>query len=228
MLKLLLIEDDLAIQTMLVNFFEGKQYDISAVTTGKGAIDLLHKKLADIIVLDWMLPDTDGLQWLKYIREEPLFKEIPVLMLTAKCTEKDKIDGLNTGADDYMTKPVSLKELDARIKALLRRSQGINKDNIIIRGPLKLNLAAMSVALISNEQVIKMSINEIKLLHVLMKKKERIYSRTELLDQVWGLNNFIDERTVDVHILRLRKALKPYKMDYLVQTVRGAGYLFSD
>ncbi|MCL4108313.1 UNVERIFIED_CONTAM: hypothetical protein GTU68_065341 [Idotea baltica] len=187
---------------------------------------ILTDKNPDLILLDWMLPDTSGPEIIKKIRKNKIQKEIPILMLTARAEETDKIKGLDVGADDYMTKPVSLKELDARIKALIRRSQGLNVDTTISRGTMLINLENNSL-LINNQEVV-IGQTEFRLLHYFMRKPERIHSRSQLLDQVWGQSTFIDERTVDVHILRLRKILKPYNLDTMLKTVRGAGYRFSE
>jgi two-component system phosphate regulon response regulator PhoB len=147
-------------------------------------------------------------------------------MLTARAEEMDKIKGLDSGADDYMTKPVSLKELDARIKALIRRSQGLSVDTTITRGVIVIDLENNS--LLIDNKIVNMGQTEFRLLHYFMRKPERIHSRSQLLDQVWGQSTFIDERTVDVHILRLRKILKPLGLDKMLKTVRGAGYRFTE
>ncbi len=190
------------------------------------SFEVLADKNPDLIVLDWMLPDISGPKIIRQIRNNKIQKDIPILMLTARAEEVDKIKGLDVGADDYMTKPVSLKELDARIKALIRRSQGLSVDTTITRGLMVIDLENNTL-LINNENV-SIGQTEFRLLHYFMRKPERIHSRSQLLDQVWGQSTFIDERTVDVHILRLRKILKPFGLDKMLKTVRGAGYRFTE
>ena len=226
MFEVLLVEDDPAIREMLQSFLLSKNYKIKAAESGGVCFELLAEKNPDLILLDWMLPDTSGPEIIKKIRSNKIQKDIPILMLTARAEESDKIKGLDVGADDYMTKPVSLKELDARIKALIRRSQGLNVDTTITRGNMLINLENNTL-LINNEDVV-IGQTEFRLLHYFMRKPERIHTRSQLLDQVWGQSTFIDERTVDVHILRLRKILKPYDLDKMLLTVRGAGYRFTE
>jgi two-component system phosphate regulon response regulator PhoB len=226
MLTLLIVEDDPAIRMMLNRFLLGKKFSVKEAADGKQALSILGNINPDLIVLDWMLPDLSGPQIIKKIRKNPVQQDIPIIMLTAKAEEADKIEGLEIGADDYMTKPVSLEELHARIRALIRRSQRLNEDKTI-----KYNKVAIdpenNILTINNKNV-KIGLTEFKLLHYLMRTPDRLHSRSQLLDQVWGQGTYLDERTVDVHILRLRKILKPYGEDKRVQTVRGAGYRFSE
>lgn len=226
MFEVLLVEDDHAIREMLQGFLQTKNYKVKAAESGEVAFELLAEKLPDLIVLDWMLPDKSGPDIIREIRKNDIQKDIPILMLTARAEEMDKVKGLDVGADDYMTKPVSLKELNARIKALIRRSQGLSVDKTISRGPLVINLE--NHTLLVNNVNVDIRQAEFRLLHYFMRKPERIHSRMQLLDQVWGQSTFIDERTVDVHILRLRKVLKPFDVDGMLKTVRGVGYLFTE
>lgn len=226
MFEVLLVEDDHAIREMLQVFLISKNYKVKAAESGGVAFELLADKNPDLIVLDWMLPDTSGPEIIQKIRKDKIQREIPILMLTARAEEMDKVKGLEVGADDYMTKPVSLKELDARIKALIRRSQGLSVEKTITRGPMIINLD--NNALLINNVNVDIGQTEFRLLHYFMRKPERIHSRAQLLDQVWGQSTFIDERTVDVHILRLRKILKPFGVDEMIKTVRGAGYRFTE
>ena len=225
MFTLLIVEDDTAIREMLTHFLTTKGFDIKSAEDGKQTLEILRESTPDLILLDWMLPDTQGPSLLKKIRRKNTQSDIPIIMLTARAEETDKIEGLNVGADDYMTKPVSLHELHARINALLRRAQGLNEDKIILRGSIKLD-PDNNILKIKDETV-KIGQIEFRLLHFFLQNPERLYSRTQLLDRVWGQNTFIEERTVDVHVLRLRKVLKPYGMDRNVQTVRGVGYRYS-
>lgn len=226
MLTLLLVEDDHAIRVMLHRFLASKNYLVKDAEDGEQALEILGKSNPDLILLDWMLPDISGPMLIKKIRRSPVHKEIPILMLTARSEEADKVEGLNVGADDYMTKPVSLQELQARVGALIRRSQGLNEDKTIQKGILALDPENNELKI--NGDTVKIAQTEFRLLHYLMRKPDRLHSRAQLLDQVWGQSAFIEERTVDVHILRLRKLLKPYGVDNMVQTIRGAGYRFSD
>ena len=226
MFEVLLVEDDPAIREMLQTFLLSKNYKVKVAESGGVSFEILADKNPDLIVLDWMLPDISGPKIIRQIRNNKIQKDIPILMLTARAEEVDKIKGLDVGADDYMTKPVSLKELDARIKALIRRSQGLSVDTTITRGPMVIDLENNTL-LINNENV-SIGQTEFRLLHYFMRKPERIHSRSQLLDQVWGQSTFIDERTVDVHILRLRKIIKPFGLDKMLKTVRGAGYRFTE
>ncbi len=226
MFEVLLVEDDPAIREMLQTFLLSKNYKVKVAESGGVSFEILADKNPDLIVLDWMLPDISGPKIIRQIRNNKIQKDIPILMLTARAEEVDKIKGLDVGADDYMTKPVSLKELDARIKALIRRSQGLSVDTTITRGPMVIDLENNTLR-INNENV-SIGQTEFRLLHYFMRKPKRIHSRSQLLDQVWGQSTFIDERTVDVHILRLRKILKPFGLDKMLNTVRGAGYRFTE
>jgi len=226
MFEVLLVEDDPAIREMLQTFLLSKNYKVKVAESGGVSFEILADKNPDLILLDWMLPDTSGPEIIKKIRNNKIQKDIPILMLTARAEEADKIKGLDSGADDYMTKPVSLKELDARIKALIRRSQGLSVDTTITRGAIVIDLE--NNTLLINNEIVSIGQTEFRLLHYFMRKPERIHSRSQLLDQVWGQSTFIDERTVDVHILRLRKILKPFGLDKMLKTVRGAGYRFTE
>ena len=226
MLTLLIVEDDSAIRTMLARFLLGKNFTVKEAENGEQALTILGNINPDIILLDWMLPDLSGPQIIKKIRKNPVQRDIPIIMLTARSEETDKIEGLDAGADDYMTKPVSLQELYARIRALIRRSQGLNEDKTINKCGIVLD--PENNVLTVNGSIVKIGLTEFKLLHYLMRTPERLHSRSQLLDQVWGQGVYIDERTVDVHILRLRKALKPHSVENTVKTVRGVGYRFSE
>ena len=224
MYTLLLVEDDHAIREMLKMFLMTKKYTVLEAENGATALQHLNQTNPDLLVLDWMLPDTDGLQLMQKIRETSVHKDLPILMLTARAEETDKIKGLDKGADDYMTKPVSLKELDARIRALIRRAQGLNQQKLLSLGNILLDPENKEVKI--HGELIKISTMEYKLLYFFMKNPDRLYSRKQLLDSVWGQTAFIEERTVDVHIMRLRKTLKEHQIDKMLETVRGMGYRF--
>jgi len=226
MFEILIVEDDQAISDMLESFLLSKNYKVKIAKSGEVCFEILSDKNPDLMLLDWMLPDTSGPDIIKKIRKNDIQKHIPILMLTARAEEADKIQGLDVGADDYMTKPVSLKELDARIKALIRRSQGLNVDTTLNRGLLTINLDNNTLSI--NDESVDIGQTEFRLLYFFMRTPERIHSRSQLLDQVWGQGSFIDERTVDVHILRLRKVLKLYQCENMIKTVRGLGYRLTE
>lgn len=224
MFSLLIVEDDKAIRDMLRMFLESHNYKVLEAVSGKQAISTLDQSTPDLMILDWMLPDMDGLSVIKAVRNNSVQRELPVLMLTARAEEADKIKGLDFGADDYMTKPVSLRELDARARALIRRSQGLNTKNQLTLGRITISPENKTVTI--DGEAVKISGKEYRLLHFFMKSPERIYSRAQLLDYVWGQTVYVEERTVDVHVMRLRKILKAHHADKMLQTVRGAGYRF--
>ncbi|MFB1034519.1 MAG: phosphate regulon transcriptional regulator PhoB, partial [Sinobacterium sp.] len=179
----------------------------------------------DLILLDWMLPGGTGVQLAKKLKQHEYARDIPIIMLTARGEEEDKIRGLEAGADDYVTKPFSPKELIARVKAVIRRVSPTSSEDAIDYQGLKLD--PLSHRVTSNEIPIDMGPTEFKLLHFFMTHTERVYSREQLLDNVWGTNVYVEDRTVDVHIRRLRKSLSEFSHDSMIQTVRGAGYRFS-
>jgi two-component system phosphate regulon response regulator PhoB len=222
--RILLVEDEHSIREM-VSFALGQEgYVIDEAENGDAAEMQMANNLPDLILLDWMLPDVSGLELLRRWKRKEAMHEIPIIMLTARVEERDKIDGLDSGADDYITKPFSVKELTARIRAVLRRGTG-SLDNEVIIGPIKLDLDAHRAYV--NEESINMGPTEFRLLEFFMTHADRVYSRNQLLDYVWGRNMYVEERTVDVHIVRLRKLLKPLGCDHMIQTVRGYGYRFS-
>lgn len=225
MFTILIVEDDKAIMQMLNAFLQTKQYNILKSNTGSQAISLLGDNTVDLVLLDWMLPDVDGTQLIGKIRKFEGFQYLPIMMLTAKSSEEDKVKGFDMGADDYMTKPVLLKELDARIRSLLRRSQGLTTSDELIIDNIIINPVQQLLTI--GGEAITIGSTEFRLLHFLMKHKNRVFNRSQLLDEVWGRFVAIDERTVDVHILRLRKILKPCEADKYIQTVRNMGYRFS-
>jgi two-component system phosphate regulon response regulator PhoB len=188
---------------------------------------MLENLTPDLILLDWMMPGLSGLEFTRRLKKTPNTRSIPIILLTAKSEEADKVTALDAGADDYITKPFSTPELIARIRALLRRSdQDSEASDTLKTAALRLELKSRRA--FCGDERLTLSPLEFKLLHFFMSHPGRVYSRNQLLDQVWGTNTFIEDRTVDVHIRRLRKILEPYKSDNLIQTVRGSGYLFSE
>ncbi len=222
--RVLIVEDEPAIQDLLVlNLRHAGFRPLSAVdaASARAQLDLA---LPDLILLDWMLPDITGLELARRLRADPRTREVPIIMLTARSTESDKLGGFDAGADDYLTKPFSPRELIARIKALLRRSaKESSEDPVEVAG---LRLEPETFRVIAHGQILRMGPTEFRLLHYLMRNLDRVLSRSKLLDGVWGDHVFIEERTVDVHIRRLRLALQPSGHDRLIETVRGGGYRF--
>ncbi len=221
---ILIVEDETAIREMLTFSLMQTGYIVLQAKTALEALKILEDVSPDMAIIDWGLPQVSGLELVERIREDEVIADMPIIMLTAKAQEEDKVKGLETGVDDYMTKPVSIKELQARIKAQLRRLGGFKKTHAITVGPIKMDLDAHTIVIADEE--LKLSITEFNLLKLFMKTPNKLLSREQILNHVWGRNSFVELRTVDVHILRLRKSLKKYKLDRMLQTVRGAGYKF--
>ena len=225
--KILIVEDEAAIRQMLSMVLTQEGYNSLEVANVGAAFEMLGNLTPDLILLDWMMPGLSGLEFTRRLKKTPNTRSIPIILLTAKSEEEDKVTALDAGADDYITKPFSTPELIARIRALLRRSDPDSEASDTLKiATLRLELKSRR-AFCGDERLI-LSPLEFKLLHFFMSHPDRVYSRNQLLDQVWGTNTFIEDRTVDVHIRRLRKILEPYKSDNLIQTVRGSGYLFSE
>ena len=222
--KILIVEDEQAIREMTAFHLSRAGYEVFEAQDCREARALLADKRPDLALIDWMLPDMSGLELTRTLKRDKEFEDLAIIMLTARADERDKVSGLEGGADDYITKPFSPRELVARIKAVLRRA-GNSTDEVVSAGVLELDAAGHRV--LSSGQEIKLGPTEYRLLHFLMTHAERVYSRTQLLDRVWGANVYVEERTVDVHIRRLRKALDGVSADDYIQTVRGAGYRFS-
>ena len=224
--QILIVDDEPAIREMVMMTLEMAGFE----SLQAADISEAHQQVVDhrtaLILLDWMLPgDKSGVDFCRMLKNDEMLAEIPVIMLTAKSEEDSKVHGLDAGADDYMTKPFSTRELISRIKAVLRRSSALSSDRPIEIGALSLNPKSQRVT--ANDQVIDLGPTEYRLLAFFMSHPERAYTRTQLLDQVWGGNVYIEDRTIDVHIRRLRKLLQPYGCSALIQTVRGTGYRFS-
>jgi len=196
-----------------------------AAADAEDAQKILNENLPDLILLDWMLPGISGVEWARRLKKEPIYRDIPIILLTARGEEEDKVRGLEIGADDYVSKPFSPKELVARIRAVLRRSGKIQGQSQITLGDLILDTEQHRLSI--GDKQLEVSPTEFRLMHFFMSHPDKVYSRTQLLDQVWGRSVYIEERTIDVHIRRLRKILEEYGREDLVQTVRGFGYRFS-
>jgi two-component system phosphate regulon response regulator PhoB len=219
---ILVVEDELQIQELVAVNLEHAGHRVRRAATAGEAETSIREELPDVLILDWMLPDESGLSLTRRLRENERTRSLPILMLTARAMEQDKISGLEAGADDYLTKPFSPKELAARIKAVLRRRAPQLADDVVEIDGLRLDPAAKRVT--AAGKAVELAPTEFRLLHFFMTHPERIYSRAQVLDLVWGDHIFIEERTVDVHIRRLRKALEPSGHDRLIDTVRGSGY----
>lgn len=223
--RILVVEDEAPIREMLCFVLEQKGYEPIEAEDYDSALSLLCEPYPDLILLDWMLPGGSGINLIKHLKRDEFTKKIPVVMLTARGEEEDKVRGLEVGADDYITKPFSPKELMARLKAVIRRVSPTSIEELIDVQGLKLDPVSHRVT--ANDKPLDMGPTEFKMLHFFMTHQERVYSREQLLNNVWGTNVYVEDRTVDVHIRRLRKALEVEGHDRLVQTVRGAGYRFS-
>jgi two-component system phosphate regulon response regulator PhoB len=222
---ILVVEDEPAIQELIAYNLKQAGHQPLLADNAEQAMNLVQNALPDLVLLDWMLPGQSGIDFARRLRTDKRTRTVPIIMLTARSDEQDKLTGLDTGADDYITKPFSPRELNARIKAVLRRRAPQMTDDVVQLGGLKLDPASHRIS--GNGEPVVLGPTEFRLLHFLMTHPERVHSRTQLLDQVWGDHVFVEERTVDVHIRRLRKALEPTRLDRLVQTVRGTGYRFS-
>ncbi|MEZ5507278.1 MAG: phosphate regulon transcriptional regulator PhoB [Gammaproteobacteria bacterium] len=222
--KVLIVDDEEAIREMISVALELAGFQWLEAENATVAHSRIVDDRPDLILLDWMLPGTSGIELARRLKRDEATSEIPVIMLTAKSEEDNKIQGLDAGADDYITKPFSTRELISRINAVLRRAKGDRSKAILVDG---LALDPVSHRITANDKPVEMGPTEYRLLEFFMTHQDRAYSRAQLLDQVWGGNVYVEDRTVDVHIRRLRKALAPYKFDHLVQTVRGTGYRFS-
>jgi two-component system phosphate regulon response regulator PhoB len=223
--NILLVEDEPGIQELLKFNLAQAGHSVTAAGDAEHALKFLKSTLPDVILLDWMLPGMSGIDLCKRLRSDERYQPIPIIMLTARGEERDKVLGLDTGADDYITKPFSPRELVSRIKAVLRRRAPQMTDEPVEVNGLRLDPTSHRVQ--GRGQALELGPTEFRLLHFFMTHPERVYSRTQLLDQVWGDDVFVEERTVDVHIRRLRLALEPSGHAELIQTVRGSGYRFS-
>jgi len=225
MTKIMIVEDEPAIRQLVQHTLDNAGFEVLQAVDAEQARLLIHRSPPDLVLMDWMLPGASGIELTRDLKSDKITRDIPVIMLTARGDEDDKVRGLDSGAEDYISKPFSPKEMVARIRALLRRVSPHATEEAVKLGELKLDPSSHRVSY--NGTTIGMGPTEFRLLHFFMTHQDRVYSRTRLLDQVWGTNVYIEERTVDVHIRRLRKALEPFGAQRLVQTVRGAGYRFS-
>ena len=228
MSRILVVEDEAAIAELISINLRHAGYEVTVVETADAAQAAVDRVLPDLVLLDWMLPGQSGLAVARHWRMQERTRELPIIMLTARAEEADKISGLDAGADDYLVKPFSTHELMARIRAVLRRKAPESLDSAVEVGALKLDPATRRVSsrrdIDGETREVKIGATEFRLLHFLMTHPERVHSRAQLLDKVWGDHVFIEERTVDVHIKRLRETLAPVDCQHMIETVRGAGY----
>lgn len=222
---ILVVEDEPGIQEVLNFNLTQHGHAVLQAEDGETALAMLRNALPDLVLLDWMLPGLSGMDVARRIRTDPRLKDIPIIMLTARAEERDKVQGLESGADDYITKPFSPRELMARIKAVLRRRAPQMTADVVEVAGLRLDPACHRVY--GDGAPLDLGPTEFRLLHFFMTHQERVYARSQLLDNVWGDHVFVEERTVDVHIRRLRSVLEATGHDRLIQTVRGAGYRLS-
>ena len=222
---ILVVEDEPGIQELISYGLRQASHEIFCAGDAEQAMKIVNDVLPDLVLLDWMLPGMSGIELAKILRRASRTKNIPIIMLTARSEECDKISGLEIGADDYITKPFSTRELAARIKAVLRRRSPESADDVVEISELRLDPVTHRVTV--NDHEVILGPTEFRLLYFLMTHTERVHSRSQLLDGVWGDHVFVEDRTVDVHIRRLRKILEPVGKDGLVQTVRGTGYRLS-
>ena len=224
--QILIVEDEKPIREMIAFGLRRAGFDVLEAEDCKAARARIADRRPDLLLVDWMLPDMSGLELTRSLKRDKETREVPVIMLTARADEQDKVSGLEGGADDYVTKPFSPRELLARINAVLRRTLPLGTEERIAIDGLVLDGASHRVTV--GEQTVSLGPTEYRLLSFFMMHPERVYSRNQLLDRVWGGNVYVEERTVDVHIRRLRKALSAFGYDKFIQTVRGAGYRFSE
>ena len=222
---ILVVDDEASIREMITTSLEIAGFNVLQAENAKNAHVIILEKKPDLILLDWMMPETSGIELMRRLKRDDITKNIPIIMLTARITEDNIVQGLESGADDYISKPFSAKNLKARIKAILRRFEAEGAEQIIEIGQLKFDPISHHVT-ISN-QVINLGPTEFKLLKFFLTHQSRVFTRDQILNHVWGQNVYLDERTIDVHIGRLRKAIMVDKHDCLIQTIRGSGYRFS-
>jgi two-component system phosphate regulon response regulator PhoB len=222
---ILVVEDEPAIQSLIEVNLRRAGHGVQLASDAETARRLVQEALPDLVLLDWMLPGMSGVDFARLLRSDARTRMLPIIMLTARAEERDKIEALELGADDYVTKPFSPRELMARIKAVLRRHAPQVTEDVVELGGLRLDPSTHRIT--AGGADVNLGPTEFRLLHYLMTHPERVHSRTQLLDQVWGDHVFVEERTVDVHIRRLRAALEPGGHDALIQTVRGSGYRIS-
>ncbi len=222
---ILIVEDEHAIRQMIAFGLRRAGFDVREAADCREARQSLADQRPDLMLVDWMLPDMSGLELTRAVKRDRQTRELPIIMLTARAEEGDKVTGLENGADDYITKPFSPRELAARINAVLRRAGATGLDHVVEFEALKLDQQGQRITV--DGQTVPLGPTEYRMLEFFMTHPERVFSRDQLLDRLWGGNVYVEERTIDVHVRRLRKSLEKYGLDRFVQTVRGSGYRFS-
>lgn len=222
---ILIVEDEPAIRQMIAFGLRRSGFRVREAVDSREAREALADERPDLILVDWMLPDTSGLELTRMVKRDRQTRELPIIMLTARAEEGDKVTGLESGADDYITKPFSPRELVARIHAVLRRAGSVGLDHIVQFEALQLDQQGQRITV--EGQTVSLGPTEYRMLEFFMTHPERVFSRDQLLDRLWGGNVYVEERTIDVHVRRLRKSLEKFSLDRLIQTVRGSGYRFS-
>lgn len=220
--NILIVEDDMAIREMMAFSLRREGFEAFKAASGNEALEQLNQVHPDLIVIDWGLPDMSGIDLIDMIRRDDVIKEVPIIMLTARAEESDKVKGLERGADDYLTKPASMLELMARIRAHLRRSSGFETSHRIEYKGIVMDADSHEVNI--DGASLNLSLTEFKLLKLFLQNPNKLLAREHILNHIWGRNTFVEDRTVDVHILRLRKALKKHNKEKWIQTIRGVGY----
>jgi two-component system phosphate regulon response regulator PhoB len=223
--RILIVEDDAAIRDMLALALRRADFLVSAAADVNEARLSIADSWPDLLLVDWMMPGTSGIEFVRELRAREHTRDFAIIMITARAEDEDAVRGLNVGCDDYVSKPFSVPELIARIRAVLRRGTAVNDVDAMEIGGLKVEAGSQRVS--ARGEAVHLGPTEYRLLHFFISHPERVYSREQVLDRVWGQNTFIEERTVDVHIRRLRKALEPFGYAAMIQTVRGTGYRFS-
>jgi len=223
--EILIVEDESGIRQLIKDALDDLDYEIVMCNNAMNAKTQIKKRIPDLAIIDWMMPQISGVELVKSLRRDQSTSHLPVIMLTARSSEDDTIEGLDAGADDYITKPFSPKELRSRVQAALRRTARFAQVEHLQHGVITIDTNAMRVSVGDTE--VTLGQTEFKLLQFFLNHPDRVFSREQLLDNVWGVNAFVEERTVDVHILRLRKALKSHGVEKIIDTVRGAGYRLS-
>lgn len=223
--QILVVEDESGIRQLIKDALDGHGYDIVMCNNALTAKATLAKQTPDLAIVDWMMPQISGIELIRSLRASAETSNLPIIMLTARSSEDDTIEGLDAGADDFISKPFSPRELLSRVQAALRRATGHQSTRVLRHGDLKVDLDALRVTV--KDDTMPLGQTEFKILQFMLTNPNRVFSREQLLDSIWGINNFVEERTVDVHILRLRKALRAHGINKLIETVRGAGYRLS-
>lgn len=223
---ILVVEDESAIREMIRFALTRAEFRVAEAANAQEARLRIAQERPDLILMDWMMPGVTGVDLTRELKAAATTKDIPVIMVTARAEEEDKVRGLNSGCDDYVSKPFSFPELIARIQAVMRRAMPGGEDEKMSVNGLEVDVASQRVT--AKGEAVHLGPTEYRLLHFFVSHPDRVYTREQVLDRVWGQSVYVEERTVDVHIRRLRKALEPYGYDHMIQTVRGTGYRFSD